>query len=301
MAFVFLWIGLAVAVGVLASRYDRSVVGWVALAIVFSPLIAGVILLAAGSRRPVAVAAARPTGPSKTCPRCAEAVQPAALVCRFCGYQFPPPPIPLPPLPQTGGYNPRRVAILAGVVAIFVGAALIKEHWTAAPARAPAARPAESSAQSSTAPLAAPRVWEVENEDSSTGGRNVYVSIHARDPVKIGEATALPKLTVRCMENVTSILIHFAGVPVADSDGFGRVTFRVDDGETFGLDLRQSSDQRALGLWKGAAAIPVIKGLFAKETLVVWASPYMQSTVILAFPIAGLEEAAAPLRQACSW
>jgi hypothetical protein len=26
--------------------------------------------------------------PTKTCPRCAEEVKPAAVVCRFCGYNF---------------------------------------------------------------------------------------------------------------------------------------------------------------------------------------------------------------------
>ena len=40
-------------------------------------------------QRTVATAAVQtPTEPSKVCPRCAETVKAAALVCRFCGYEF---------------------------------------------------------------------------------------------------------------------------------------------------------------------------------------------------------------------
>src|ERR1700694_325746 len=35
----------------------------------------------------------------KTCPMCAEEVKPAALVCRFCGYQFKDQ-LPVPPRPS---------------------------------------------------------------------------------------------------------------------------------------------------------------------------------------------------------
>jgi len=38
-------------------------------------------------------------GESKICPRCAERVKRAALMCRFCGYDFTPPAPPPPPRP----------------------------------------------------------------------------------------------------------------------------------------------------------------------------------------------------------
>jgi hypothetical protein len=67
-----LWVLLAVAVGILASRgFSRSGIGWFVLALIFSPL-AGVLLFILPARR-------------RPCPFCAEPIQPSAVVCRFCG------------------------------------------------------------------------------------------------------------------------------------------------------------------------------------------------------------------------
>lgn len=67
-----LWVLLAIAVGVLASRgFGRSGVGWCVLALIFSPLIGLLLFILPARRRP--------------CPFCAELIQPSAVVCRFCG------------------------------------------------------------------------------------------------------------------------------------------------------------------------------------------------------------------------
>ncbi len=69
------WLILAIVVGVIAGSRNRSGFGWFFLALIISPLIAGILVLALGSS-------------GKACPQCAEKVQPAAKVCKHCGHQF---------------------------------------------------------------------------------------------------------------------------------------------------------------------------------------------------------------------
>lgn len=53
MVTVFFWIGLSVIVGVLAAKYGRSGIGWIFASLIFSPLLAGLVVLVLG-RKPVA-------------------------------------------------------------------------------------------------------------------------------------------------------------------------------------------------------------------------------------------------------
>jgi len=70
-----IWFGLAVVVGFLAARYDRSILGWVLLALLISGLIAALLLLVLGQA-------------GKKCPQCAETCKKDARVCRHCAYEF---------------------------------------------------------------------------------------------------------------------------------------------------------------------------------------------------------------------
>ena len=76
LSLMVIWLVLMVIVGFLAARYDRSVIGWVLLALV-SVLIAGLLLLVLGQA-------------GKSCPRCAETCRKDARVCRHCGQEFAP-------------------------------------------------------------------------------------------------------------------------------------------------------------------------------------------------------------------
>ena len=94
MEWVALWLAGAVVVGAVASARNRSVVGWFALALLISPLLAIVaVALMPAAPRP---GSTPDTAPSVTthraCPQCAEWVLVDALKCRHCGTELDPPP-----------------------------------------------------------------------------------------------------------------------------------------------------------------------------------------------------------------
>ena len=65
------------------------------------------------------------------------------------------------------------------------------------------------------------------------------------------------------------------------------------------ISISQIDD--SLGLGDGFAAIPFVKKLFGHSKLLIQAASFSDSTVTAEYDIAGLEEAIAPLREACHW
>lgn len=112
---------------------------------------------------------------------------------------------------------------------------------------------------------------------------------------------ATPTLVLRCLENTTVAYINFDGLHMTDIQNYGQVTFRVDKQKAFSLRTRNSTDNKALGLWSGNSAIPFIKRLYGGNTLLVQATPFNDSPVTFSLNIAGLESAIQPLRTACKW
>jgi predicted amidophosphoribosyltransferase len=108
MELILVWLILVIATGALAHSKGRSVAGWVCLSILIAPLTI-LILLALPNlqtrafqrqsldeqRRQREASEAllaqqrKEASDTKTCPRCAETIKKAALVCRFCGNEFP--------------------------------------------------------------------------------------------------------------------------------------------------------------------------------------------------------------------
>ena len=87
MEWLLFWIGLAVIVGVGANTRGRSGFGWFILAILISPIIAGLLVLALGPARASPSPQAQQLVQNLTrraCPYCAEPVLPEARFCPHC-------------------------------------------------------------------------------------------------------------------------------------------------------------------------------------------------------------------------
>lgn len=142
--------------------------------------------------------------------------------------------------------------------------------------------------------------WYIQIEPSRTNRQNVSLSAQSAEPVDLRFKSIYPVLEVRCLENETALLLHFDGAVMSDSDGYGDVTFRIDDDEAFTRRLSESTDRQALGL-AGSESISLIQELFGANTLLIHANPYGQSPISFELDISDLEEASKPLRTACDW
>lgn len=74
MGWFLVWLIGAILIGALASKRDRSGFGWFVLALIISPLLAGLGLLIAGTG-----------GQHVRCPACREQVRADAVKCKHCG------------------------------------------------------------------------------------------------------------------------------------------------------------------------------------------------------------------------
>jgi len=145
--------------------------------------------------------------------------------------------------------------------------------------------------------------WVVsESESQFDDTPLVILHLESRDEVRgrYGDTTT-PSLILRCMENTTSLFINPGGHFLSDIQGYGRVTYRIDDNQASAWNMTASTDNEVLGLWNGGKSIPQIKKLVQGESLLIRLTPYNESPLEFGFDLPGLGEAIKPLRKACNW
>jgi|GEM_PF-671479 len=145
--------------------------------------------------------------------------------------------------------------------------------------------------------------WDLSIEQSKIDdSQTVYLMTESITPIQGRfRGNAVPTLILRCMQNVTSAYIDFDGWHMVDISGHGQVTFRIDKEKPFIQGMRPSNDHKGLGFWNGGTSIPFINKLLAGETLLVQATPFRESPLLVTFNISNLKNVIEPLRKACKW
>ncbi len=146
--------------------------------------------------------------------------------------------------------------------------------------------------------------WVVHIDSSvMTDQKSVFARIESLEPVpsQYNGSDSPARVTLRCLENTTSVIITMNDNFLADIQGYGKVEYRIDRGKLNSVRMKESTDNKALGLWKGRQAIPFIKRLIGSQELILRITPYSQSPVIVTFPIEQVENAVQELRQECGW
>lgn len=153
------------------------------------------------------------------------------------------------------------------------------------------------------APVALKPEWQYATQKSKIDdSTNVWLTLESNDNLPGRFVSSAPAvLTIRCMENRTSVFFQFADHFLADIEGYGDITYRIDSKPARKRSFSESTDNEALGLWSGGAAIPFAKELFSGEAMFVRAVPFNESPVEAEFNIKGLADAIRPLRKACGW
>lgn len=125
MEILLFWFGVSIAIGIWASNKGRNGFGWFVLAVLISPILAGLFLAASKDlsvRTPSADSIPSPST-HVTCPDCAEFVLKQARVCKHCGCKLIP--VQEDPPPDFAGSGMSGSQILGLVLALALLTVLI--------------------------------------------------------------------------------------------------------------------------------------------------------------------------------
>lgn len=149
------------------------------------------------------------------------------------------------------------------------------------------------------APLPPRPDWIVREETSRMdGSATVFMALPADEEIAstYGRRTR-PILHLRCRERVTNVFISadwFLGDEVP-------VLYRLDKDKPVQTTWRASTDSKAAGLWNGGQAVPFLKSLLGRETLLIRVTPYRDGAREMSFTLGKLSMSIEPLRKACAW
>lgn len=141
--------------------------------------------------------------------------------------------------------------------------------------------------------------WVREDKASSLDGRrDVWLSVPSTNtqPNQIGNAETA-RLWVRCMQNTTNAFITFNDYTPDNQT----VRYKLDDDPVQTIWMVHMQGGKGVGLWTGGKAIPFVRKMFDRETMVVGYKSFNNQNLEFRFDISGLRKHIDPLASSCNW
>lgn len=138
--------------------------------------------------------------------------------------------------------------------------------------------------------------WVIETDLSPIDdSQRVFLNLYANERVGRNFASSKPILFIRCENNKTELFIDWGGfVKMRRAE----ITTRTDKEPAVTVNWSMSTDGQASFAPK---PITLIKELAHKDSLLAQIIPYAESPYTVTFDIKGLDNAIAPVREACGW
>lgn len=144
--------------------------------------------------------------------------------------------------------------------------------------------------------------WEVRKGKSPIDdSESITLVSSSNEIVECSYKDAYPAaLFARCQENTTAVFVA-VNCFMSDHSGYGDVTLRIDEDAPFNEKFYASTDNAALGAWRGRQAIPILKKMANGETLTMRFTPMNESPKTVTFNLQGFKAGAQQLAQTCGW
>ena len=145
-------------------------------------------------------------------------------------------------------------------------------------------------------------VWQVRKITSKIDDSlNVIADVTAKTPVydRFGRGHMV-KAVVACRQGKTDFFIAFGQMFMADIQGYGDVTVRLDKEPSRILQMKTSTDHQALGLWNDSGNW-VLEDMAGNLNMLIVATPYNQSRIETEISLRGFDKALLEVRRACRW
>ena len=105
-------------------------------------------------------------------------------------------------------------------------------------------------------------------------------------------------MLLRCRQGGMAVVFDFGAFV---GGGAVRIEYRIGSGAVLAGDVTVAPDHRRFGVWERDRAIGFIKALYGEPQLRLRVTPAAGEKLTAAFDLSGLEDAVAPLREACGW